>query len=121
MLFRSAKDYFKRKRPWIVDASVKSCSKEDAPLSSYPSGHATLGYSMGVVLSSLVPDKSQTILARAAEYAYSRLVCGMHFRADVEAGQVLGTLVGVALLHNAKFRDDYEAAAMELKMAGLTQ
>ena len=42
-------------------------------------------------------------------------------RADVEAGQVLGTLVGVALLHNAKFRDDYEAAAIELKMAGLTQ
>ena len=82
----AAKDFFKRNRPWIVDSSMASCSKDDAPQSSYPSGHATMGFSMGVVLASLAPEKAQAILARANEYAENRLVCGMHFRRDIEAG-----------------------------------
>jgi acid phosphatase (class A) len=116
----AAKDFFKRNRPWIVDPSVASCSKEDAPQSSYPSGHATMGYSMGVVLASLAPEKAQAILARANDYAENRLVCGMHFRRDIEAGQALGTAIAVELMHNPRFQADYDAAAMELRAAHLT-
>lgn len=112
-----AKAYFQRKRPWIVDASLQSCSREDEPLSSYPSGHATMGYSMAVVLADLAPDKAQALLARAADYADSRLVCGMHFRADIVAGQALGTTVGIELLHSAAFRADRDAAQAELRAA----
>src|SRR5436190_12411616 len=81
-----AKAHFARKRPWIVDPSFKSCSKDDEPLSSYPSGHATMGFSMAVVLADLAPERAPALLARAADYANSRLVCGMHFRADIVAG-----------------------------------
>ncbi len=42
----AAKNFFKRNRPWIIDPSMASCSKDDSPQSSYPSGHATMGYSM---------------------------------------------------------------------------
>ncbi len=41
-----------------------------------------------------MPDKAQAILARANGYAENRLVCGMHFRRDIVAGEVLGTAVG---------------------------
>src|SRR5712671_268229 len=116
----AAKDFFKRNRPWIVDPSMTSCSKQDAPESSYPSGHATMGYSMGVVLASLVPEKAQAILARADEYAENRLVCGMHFRRDIEAGQSLGTAIALQLMQNAAFKVDYDEAAMELHTAHLT-
>lgn len=115
----AAKAAFKRPRPWIVDSSLKSCSRDDAPLSSYPSGHATMGYSMAVVLSDLAPDKAQALLARAADYAESRLVCGMHVRTDIVAGQVLGTTVAFDLLSNASFRADRDAAAVELAAAHL--
>ena len=111
----AAKDFFKRHRPWIVDPSLASCSKADAPESSYPSGHATMGFSMGVVLASLAPQKAQAILARASEYAENRLVCGMHFRRDIEAGQTLGTAVAIELMHNPLFKADYDAAASELR------
>lgn len=40
------KDEFRRPRPWIVDAKITPCSRGDEPLSSYPSGHATMAYSM---------------------------------------------------------------------------
>src|ERR1700761_967526 len=70
-----AKDYFRRTRPWIVDPGLNSCSKDDAPQSSYPSGHSTMGYAMAVVLASLVPETAPAILARAADYAENRLGC----------------------------------------------
>src|SRR5258706_1275830 len=116
----AAKNFFKRNRPWIIDPSMTSCSKQDAPQSSYPSGHATMGYSMGVVLASLVPEKAQAILARADEYAENRLGCGMHFRRDIEAGQTLGNAIAVQLMQDAAFKADYDAAAMELHTAHLT-
>jgi acid phosphatase (class A) len=110
-----AKIFFKRNRPWIVDPSLASCSKEDAPQSSYPSGHATMGFSMGVVLASLIPEKAQLILRRATEYAENRLVCGMHFRRDIQAGQTLGTVIATELMQSPSFRVDFDAAALELR------
>mgnify|MGYP003345391522 CR=1 FL=1 len=113
----AAKLYFKRHRPWIVDASLQSCSKGDAPESSYPSGHATMGYAMGMVLAALAPQQAQAILNRADEYAENRLVCGMHFRRDIEAGHVLGTVVALHLMQNVQFMAQYDAAAAELRAA----
>ena len=61
----AAKEHFKRNRPWIADPALKSCAKGDAPQSSYPSGHATMGYAFAVVLARIVPEKSKAIFDRA--------------------------------------------------------
>lgn len=125
-----AKDYFKRKFP--VAAAMPgdeyrqwTCDTEDRlpsarPLRSYPSGHATMGFTFGVVLSALIPEKSQAILARSADYAYSRRVCGDHYRSDIKAGQVLGTALGVLMLNNAALQPEIEASKVELRAAHLT-
>ena len=110
-----AKEFFKRTRPWLADQTLNSCNKNDKPKSAYPSGHATMGYSFAVVLASLVPEKSQAIFARAAEYAENRLVCGAHYRTDIVGGQVLGTVVGIAMMNNPAFQSEMRAAAEELK------
>lgn len=115
----AAKNRFQRKRPWLIDNSLASCSREDEPLSSYPSGHATMGYSMAVVLADIAPSHAPALLARAKTYAESRLVCGMHFRADIVGGQVLGTAVALELLRNPAFKADRDAAAAELAAAKL--
>lgn len=111
---RRAKADFERNRPWVGDATLSPCSKEDAPKSSYPSGHATMGYAAAVLLSDLIPGNAQVILARAADYAQNRLVCGMHYREDIEAGQVLGTVLVLKLLQKPAFRAEVEAARAEL-------
>jgi acid phosphatase (class A) len=115
-----AKDYFKRNRPWVRDGSFKTCSRDDAPQSSYPSGHATMGFAMAVVLAQAMPDNAAQIMNRARDYATSRLVCAAHFRSDVVAGQALGTAVAAELLQNARFHQDLLAAAQELQAAHLT-
>jgi acid phosphatase (class A) len=117
-----AKKYFKRHRPWTSDDSLIGCErgKNPDPLTSYPSGHATLGYSLAVVLSALIPEKAQAIQARASEYAYHRMVCGVHYRSDIEASHALGEAVGVLMLHSPELRPQIQAAADELRAAHLT-
>lgn len=117
----AAKNLFLRNRPWIVEPSLQACSRSDPPQSSYPSGHSTMGYAMATVLAALMPEKAQAIMTRADGYAENRLVCSMHYRRDIVAGEVLGTAVGVALLHNARFKVEFDAAEQELKAAHLAQ
>jgi acid phosphatase (class A) len=114
----AAKKYFHRNRPYVFDPSLKDCGH--SPLggqTSYPSGHTTVGFAMGVVLASLVPSKAQAILARSADFGFSRMVCGVHYRSDVVAGQVLGTVIAEDLLENAAFEKEYAAAKTELEAA----
>jgi acid phosphatase (class A) len=110
----TAKDLFKRKRPWIADPTVASCSTDDEPLTSYPSGHATMGYSMAAILARLVPSHGGAIMQRAAVYAQSRIVCEVHFRSDVIGGQALGMVVADRLMQDATFHKQFDAAKQEL-------
>lgn len=116
---KAAKSYFHRDRPWIVDGSIKTCVpvKPGPAATSYPSGHTSLGFAMGVVLASVMPDKAQLILARASEFGEHRLVCGMHFRSDIVAGQELGTALALTLMQHPEFKSEMEAARAELRAA----
>jgi acid phosphatase (class A) len=126
-----AKDFFRRRFPvaaeepgdsyreWTCDVADRKPSA--LPLRSYPSGHATMAYTFGVVLAALIPEKSQAILARSASYAYSREICGDHYRSDVEAGHVLGTSLGVLLLNNAAIKPELQASKAELRAAQITK
>jgi acid phosphatase (class A) len=105
---------FRRPRPWIVDPALKTCSRDDDPLSSYPSGHTTMAYSMGAVLARLVPTKAPAIMTRAATYGQSRIVCEQHFRSDVTAGEALGLMVAERLMNKPRFQVMFEAAREEL-------
>jgi len=115
---KAAKAYFHRLRPYAVDAGLKVCEPvkpgKAKAANSYPSGHSSLAFSMGVVLASLMPEKSQAILTRSAEYAEHRLVCGVHFRSDIVAGQQFGTVLALRLMQNPVFLAQMERARTEL-------
>ena len=115
------KDEFRRQRPYAVDPSLKSCKRNDDPLSSYPSGHTSMAFSEGQVLARLVPEKAGPILERAARYGQSRIVCEQHFRSDVTAGQELGTLIAERLMQKPAFATAYVLARRELVAAGLAK
>jgi acid phosphatase (class A) len=119
---KRAKKFFRRDRPWIVIPSWTTCTppKPGPAQNSYPSGHATVAFAMGVVLASLMPEKSQAILESSREFAESRLVCGVHFRSDIVAGQAFGSVIAFDLMQNPAFRSEYDAAATELSAAHLT-
>lgn len=114
-----AKAHFQRLRPYRVDASLHPCSVNEDPRSSYPSGHATMAYAMATTLARLIPSRAPAIMARAAEYRDSRLMCEQHYPSDVAAGQTYGAVIAERLLAKPSFRTAFTAAATELGAAGL--
>ncbi len=114
---KRAKAYFQRTRPWHADPTLNPCNRSDAIKSAYPSGHSTMGYASAEVLANLMPGNAQIILARASDYADSRLVCGAHYRSDLEAGHVLATALVAELMTKPAFRAELEAARAELTAA----
>jgi acid phosphatase (class A) len=100
----AAKTYFKRQRPFVVDFS-------------YPSNHSTFAYEAGILLAAMVPEKAAAIFQRAADYAHNRVVAGVHFPTDVEAGRISGSVIDNALLHDAHFLTDFERTKSEVRAA----
>jgi acid phosphatase (class A) len=115
-----AKAYFHRARPFVVDPSLVGCGRGTKFYTSYPSGHATMAYTIAPVLEALMPAKAEVIAKRADDYAYSRLVCEVHYRSDLRAGEILGTWTATELLRDPALQSSFAAAKQELAAAGLS-
>ena len=114
---KDAKLYWRRARPPVTSDQVQPLSKEKPDDWSYPSGHATFGYTTAILLANMVPEKRAAIFARADLYAQHRVVMGVHFPSDVEAGRLAGTVIGAQLLQQADWQADFQAARAELRAA----
>jgi acid phosphatase (class A) len=109
-----AKDVWKRPRPHLFSDLVRPV----VPLSksgAYPSGHATVGTLMGIVLANMLPEKRPAIMARAWEYAHNRLVGGIHYATDIEAGHIAGTVIAQTIMTHDDYKTEFEGAKAELR------
>lgn len=114
---RAAKQKFRRLRPYKIEPRLKPCIGDVQGDLSYPSGHATYGYVMEGVLAQLVPERRLSLEKRADQYARQRMVCGVHFRSDLEAGRTGANYLVAHLNESADFRRQAHAAAAELRAA----
>ncbi|MGP8435507.1 acid phosphatase [Paraburkholderia fungorum] len=116
---KTGKDFFSRARPYIANPGVHP----SVPLNpkdgydSYPSGHSTFGYMTAILLAQMVPEKRDALFARGREYGENRVVDGVHYPSDVEAGRIDGTLVAEALMANPTFQKAFAEARAEVRAA----
>jgi acid phosphatase (class A) len=82
---------------------------------SYPSGAASMGTGTAILLSAMVPEKRAALYTRATEYGENRVILGVHFPSDVEAGRVLATSVIAVMAQSEDFKKDFVAARDELR------
>jgi acid phosphatase (class A) len=111
-----AKKVFKRPRPYLLNDLVKPVI-DPSKSGSWPSGHATVGTMMGIVLSNMVPEKRAAIMARAREFGENRVVAGMHYPSDVEEGRVAGSVIAQTIMQLDEFKAEFEASKTELRAA----
>ncbi len=111
-----AKDHYQRKRPFVVESgpTCVATSEEFAASGSYPSGHSAVGWMYALVLADVAPEHAAAILARGRAYGESRVVCGVHFVSDVDAGRLASSAVFAALAADPEFQADVASAREEL-------
>jgi acid phosphatase (class A) len=110
------KDLYKRQRPYLIDEGPICVDKSDALAKSpdYPSGHNTWGWTIGLIMAEVAPDRATEILSRAKVFGEGRLVCGVHNLSAVEAGRMNGSIVVAALHGQEAFRKDLDAVRKEV-------
>lgn len=109
-----AKNLWKRTRPYNVDKRLKPVGRESVS-KSYPSGHTVRAFAWAMVLGELFPGKKAELLERAKEIGYDRMIAGVHYRSDVEAGTKLGKAIGEKLLESAALQKDMASARQEVE------
>ena len=48
---------------------------------------------MGTILARMLPEKRDELYARITDYGQSRMIAGVHYRSDIDAGKVLGSAI----------------------------
>ncbi|MCX5620445.1 acid phosphatase [Bombella pollinis] len=84
---------WQRRRPFI-DYGGQSCVIDIQRFLtswSYPSGHTVRAYALALALSKLYPEHRSAFLAKAHQFAESRVICGMHWASDIKAGEAFAT------------------------------
>lgn len=117
---RVAKARVFRPRPFVDDASVQTCIRVDESYrtnSSAPSSHATAGIVFGLIMADAAPDQSAALALRGRAIGESRLVCGLHYAADVAAGQQLGYDLFASISATPEYQADIAQARVELAAA----
>jgi membrane-associated phospholipid phosphatase len=96
----AAKYTYNRPRPSSVDPTLATLvAIPNSP--AYPSEHAVAAGAAATILSYLYPDDAQTFEAQAEEAARSRLLAGVQYSSDVEAGLELGRQVAQQVIARA--------------------
>ncbi|MCX7228937.1 MAG: phosphatase PAP2 family protein [Burkholderiales bacterium] len=113
----TAKDHYNRVRPFVA-LKESSCSAAEEPRlvkdGSYPSGHAALGWAWGLVLASVAPERADALLQRAHAFGQSRMICGVHWQSDVDAGRTMGAATFARLQSDATYSAQLALARGEL-------
>jgi acid phosphatase (class A) len=116
----AAKDTYRRSRPFTVNAAPICTPGIQAALTkdgSYPSGHTAIGWAWALILTELVPERTDAILARGRAFGESRVVCNVHWLSDVQEGRFVGAATVARLHADPMFRADLALAERELAAA----
>ena len=112
------KDEYQRMRPFVVfeEPSLNpDADEEKANSYSYPSGHSTRGYTYALVLCTVAPEYTSQIMLRAQYYAINRVVCGHHWKSDIDASLLLASAMFANIVCTDEFQQQLVKARQEYK------
>lgn len=98
------KDNYMRKRPFMM-MQEPTLTPEDEPLlslsGSYHSAHTIRGWGAALLLAEICPAAADTLFARGIMYGESRVIVGVHWQSDVDAG-LSAASAAFAVLHTSE-------------------
>jgi len=113
---REVKNAWQRTRPFaqFKEPSLKPWDdEEDASTYSYPSGHSSRGWMYAFVLTTVAPEFAEQLFARAREYAMNRVICGHHWKSDVDASLMLASGIFAVIVGTDAYQQQLVKARAE--------
>jgi acid phosphatase (class A) len=107
---RHFKEQYSRPRPYSSDQRIRPCVVRPPGATSYPSSHASMGYTGACVLAAALPAKAQELMEYGRYVGDLRVIVGVHHTSDVIAGQKLAQEICDRLLANAEFVAELQSA-----------
>lgn len=110
------KNFYNRQRPALGNDKPICVPREDwmRTNASYPSGHSMTAFSWALILTEARPDKATQLLKLGREGGDSRVICGVHYPSDIEAGRSLGAGMVARLHADPVFTADMAVVKQEL-------
>jgi len=116
IIINQAKVRWNRPRPWVLDSRIQPCIDKPAS-ASYPSDRAAQSRLCAVVLGELFPAKKAQLLAKADQVGQDRVIAGIHYPSDIQAGKELAQAIAAKIMQTPAFQADVAAARAELAKA----
>ena len=113
---KMAKNHFKRVRPFAFYGEPSIAPEKDEHLSqtwSYPSGHTARGWMFALVLASIAPERAEAIAVRANAFAMNRVICGHHWKSDIDAGKIEASVIFAAITGTPEYQEQLQKARAE--------
>lgn len=111
-----AKRFWGRPRPYLTSPEVRPVTS-NFTAGSYPSGHSTCGYLWAILLADMLPERRDALFARGIRFGRNRVVGGVHYPTDVQAGRLGAAVIAAVMFRSPVFRADLGAARQELRSA----
>ncbi len=120
----AAKYFWHRPRPFEINARIHPLPALKADLlnddghtynPAYPGGHATFGATCAILLAQMVPEKRPLLFARGWQIGDDRIIGGVHYPSDSEAGRIAAGVLVNAMMQNPQFQKDFAEAKAELR------
>ena len=111
-----AKNHYQRMRPFAFYGEPSITPDRDEHLAqtwSYPSGHSARGWMFALVLCSVAPERAEAIAVRANAFAMNRVICGHHWKSDIDAGKALATVLFAAISGTQEYQEQLQKARAE--------
>ena len=99
----SLKDRYQRPRPFVSYVQIQPCLPLEQGY-SFPSGHATWYRAASELLADLVPERRERLVVVGSHGGNSRVMCGVHYPSDVQAGQRLGVAAAAQVLASPQWK-----------------
>ncbi|WP_243129181.1 phosphatase PAP2 family protein [Hathewaya massiliensis] len=84
-----------RERPFLILKNL-NIKKIHIDAYSFPSGHTTMAFSIGIMLSLCLPHLDYIFILLSLAVGISRMYIGVHYPTDVIMGMIIGTLCSYA-------------------------
>ena len=113
------KEKFNRKRPWMVDESIRPLNSKTNKTPAYPSGHAAQSILIANYVAGKFPEHRVGLMAAAKKCGWGRVQAGWHYVSDYKVGNQLGEEL-YKLMNRASFFSE-DALKFDEQLRGLSE